>query len=100
MTSTRYAIRSNKHKLQFAFCSTDAVIPSNLKDVDEDFNNDDVQGKLINGYAQTKWVAERLVLNSQIRGLPTVIFRLGILLFNWIFKLFISHTKYYFKEIY
>ncbi|VIO90960.1 oxidoreductase, short chain dehydrogenase/reductase family protein [Brugia malayi] len=59
------------------YLSTDAVIPSNLKDVDEDITNDDVQGKLMNGYAQTKWVAERLVINSQVRGLPTVIFRLG-----------------------
>ncbi|OZC05454.1 NAD-binding protein, partial [Onchocerca flexuosa] len=59
------------------YLSTDAVIPSNLKDVDEDINIEDVRGKLLNGYAQTKWVAERLVLNSQIRGLPTVIFRLG-----------------------
>ncbi|CAG9534692.1 unnamed protein product [Cercopithifilaria johnstoni] len=59
------------------YLSTDGVIPSNLKDVDENTENDDVQGKLINGYAQTKWVAEKLVLNSQIRGLPTVIFRLG-----------------------
>ncbi|VDO38109.1 unnamed protein product, partial [Brugia timori] len=62
------------------YLSTDAVIPSNLKDVDEDITNDDVQGKLMNGYAQTKWVAERLVINSQVRGLPTVIFRLGMLL--------------------
>ncbi|VDM94992.1 unnamed protein product, partial [Onchocerca ochengi] len=59
------------------YLSTDAVIPSNLKDVDEDINNEDVQGKLLNGYAQTKWVAERLVINSQMRGLPTIIFRLG-----------------------
>ncbi|KAL4002395.1 thioester reductase domain protein [Acanthocheilonema viteae] len=59
------------------YLSTDAVIPSNLKDVDEDTENEDVQGKLTNGYAQTKWVAEKLVLNSQIRGFPTVIFRLG-----------------------
>lgn len=36
----------------------------------------------MNGYAQSKWVAEKLVLNSQVRGLPTVIFRLGMLLFN------------------
>lgn len=60
------------------FYSTDAVIPPNLKDVDEDFKNDEVQGKLTSGYAQTKWVAEKLVLNSRMRGLPTVIFRLGI----------------------
>ncbi|MCP9258569.1 Non ribosomal peptide synthase [Dirofilaria immitis] len=68
----------HKNKIKpLYYLSTDAVIPSNLKDVDEDINIDDVQEKLLNGYAQTKWVAERLVLNSQTRGLPTVIFRLG-----------------------
>uniref|UniRef100_A0A915Q4E9 Carrier domain-containing protein n=1 Tax=Setaria digitata TaxID=48799 RepID=A0A915Q4E9_9BILA len=59
------------------YLSTNAVIPPKLGDVDEDFNNENVQGKLFDGYAQTKWVAERLVINSQVRGLPTVIFRLG-----------------------
>lgn len=62
----------------FFKCSTDAVIPPNSKDFHEDTVNDDVQGKLLDGYAQTKWVAEKLVLNSQTRGLPTVILRLGI----------------------
>lgn len=59
------------------YISTDAVIPKNTKNADEDINIENVQGKLLDGYAQTKWVAEKLVLNSQIRGLPTTIYRLG-----------------------
>lgn len=63
-------------------CSTDAVIPRNSKNADEDINIEDVQGKLVDGYAQTKWVAERLVVNSQLRGLPTIIYRLGMLIYD------------------
>jgi thioester reductase-like protein len=32
---------------------------------------------LVNGYAQTKWVVERLVAQAQERGLPAVIYRPG-----------------------
>jgi amino acid adenylation domain-containing protein/thioester reductase-like protein len=31
------------------------------------------------GYAQTKWVAEKLVMAARDRGLPTVIYRLGMI---------------------
>jgi amino acid adenylation domain-containing protein/thioester reductase-like protein len=31
------------------------------------------------GYAQTKWVAEKLVMAARSRGLPTVIYRLGMI---------------------
>lgn len=48
-----------------------------MKDADEDLNIENVEGKLNDGYSQTKWVAERLVTMSQSRGLPATIYRLG-----------------------
>ncbi|MFK0730118.1 MAG: amino acid adenylation domain-containing protein [Gloeotrichia echinulata GP01] len=34
---------------------------------------------LDNGYAQTKWVAEKLVMSAQSRGIPASIYRLGMI---------------------
>lgn len=59
------------------YISTDAVIPSGLKNVDEDFKIENVKEKLVDGYGQSKYVAEQLVKRSQQRGLPTIIYRLG-----------------------
>lgn len=39
----------------------------------------DVPGKLLDGYCQTKWVAEQLVLESARRGLPANVIRIGTL---------------------
>jgi amino acid adenylation domain-containing protein/thioester reductase-like protein len=35
--------------------------------------------KLENGYAQSKWVAEQLVISARDRGIPTCIYRLGMI---------------------
>uniref|UniRef100_A0A914Z115 Thioester reductase (TE) domain-containing protein n=1 Tax=Panagrolaimus superbus TaxID=310955 RepID=A0A914Z115_9BILA len=59
------------------YISTDAVIPAGLKDVDEDFRVEHVKEKLQDGYGQSKYVAEQLVKLSQLRGLPSIIYRLG-----------------------
>lgn len=59
------------------YISTDAVIPTNLKDVPEDFDTSSVKDKLSDGYAQSKYVAEQLVKRSLDRGLPGIIYRLG-----------------------
>lgn len=40
---------------------------------------EDVPEKLLDGYGQTKWVAEQLVLEARHRGLPTRIYRPGTL---------------------
>jgi len=59
------------------YISTDAVIPSGLSKVDEDFKTESVKEKLADGYGQSKYVAEQLVKLSQQRGLPSVVYRLG-----------------------
>uniref|UniRef100_A0A914MEY8 Fatty acid synthase n=1 Tax=Meloidogyne incognita TaxID=6306 RepID=A0A914MEY8_MELIC len=59
------------------YISTDAVFPSGLIDVDEDTPPTDTFEKLVDGYGQTKYVAEQLVLRANYRGLPTIIYRLG-----------------------
>ncbi len=42
----------------------------------EDDSLDQTEG-LLNGYAQSKWVAEKLLMRARERGLPTMIFRVG-----------------------
>ena len=52
----------NKVFYLFFIFSTDAVFPSGLIDVDEDTPPADTYERLIDGYGQTKYVAEQLVL--------------------------------------
>ncbi|CAD5206504.1 unnamed protein product [Bursaphelenchus okinawaensis] len=59
------------------YISTDAVIPQNLHDIDENFDISKVKEKLSDGYSQSKYVAENLVRRSMDRGLPGIIYRLG-----------------------
>ena len=57
--------------------STNAVFPSGLENCREDSSMGDYAQQLEEGYSQSKWVAEQLVLRAQSRGLPVVIYRPG-----------------------
>ncbi|KAI0514892.1 enterobactin synthetase component F [Xylaria bambusicola] len=59
--------------------STNGVLPNSVEGWDEDamVAIKDVPEKLLDGYGQTKWVAEQLVLAAAERGLPARIYRPG-----------------------
>lgn len=62
------------------YVSTNGVLPpSGEKGWPEDtmLDVDDVPTKLLDGYGQTKWVAEQLVLEAGRRGLPVRVHRAG-----------------------
>ena len=71
--------------LTLLFCifpSTDAVFPHGLKDCGEDADMTQYASQLTDGYAQSKWVAEQLVLRAIETGLPAAIYRLGRVLLS------------------
>ncbi|KAI1172073.1 enterobactin synthetase component F [Nemania sp. FL0916] len=59
--------------------STNGVLPNSIEGWTEDamVAIDDVPEKLLDGYGQTKWVAEQLVLEAAKRGLAARIYRPG-----------------------
>ncbi|KAI2628582.1 putative NRPS-like enzyme [Hypoxylon sp. NC1633] len=59
--------------------STNGVLPPSVEGWSEDamLSVDEVPEKLLDGYGQTKWVAEQLVLEAAKRGLPARIYRPG-----------------------
>ncbi|KAI0004446.1 putative NRPS-like enzyme [Xylariaceae sp. FL0662B] len=59
--------------------STNGVLPASVEGWSEDEMLDvkDVPEKLSDGYGQTKWVAEQLILEAGKRGLPARIYRPG-----------------------
>lgn len=59
--------------------STNGVLPPSSEGWSEDtmLSIDEVPEKLLDGYGQTKWVAEQLVLEAGRRGLPVRIYRPG-----------------------
>ncbi|KAJ9141745.1 AMP-binding enzyme [Pleurostoma richardsiae] len=61
--------------------STNGVLPPSKEGWPEDamIGIDDVPTKLMDGYGQTKWVAEQLVQEANRRGLPVRIYRPGTL---------------------
>ncbi|PGH12717.1 hypothetical protein AJ79_04077 [Helicocarpus griseus UAMH5409] len=61
------------------YISTNGVLPPSQKGWSEDTMLDvsEVPEKLLDGYGQTKWVAEQLVLEAGRRGLPVRIMRAG-----------------------
>ena len=61
--------------MRIVSCSTNVVFPEGFQDCTEDANMMTYAEKLHSGYAQTKWVAEQLVLRAQHRGLPAAVYR-------------------------
>jgi thioester reductase-like protein len=61
------------------YVSTNGVLPPSQEGWPEDtmLDVDSVPTKLLDGYGQTKWVAEQLVLEAGRRGLPVRIHRAG-----------------------
>lgn len=59
--------------------STNGVLPNSVEGWSEDamVAIGDVSEKLLDGYGQTKWVAEQLILAAAKRGLPARIYRPG-----------------------
>ncbi|PTB75646.1 NAD(P)-binding protein [Trichoderma longibrachiatum ATCC 18648] len=59
--------------------STNGVLPPSREGWPEDamIDFDDVPTKLQDGYGQTKWVAEKLVVEASRRGIPAKIYRPG-----------------------
>lgn len=78
---TREVLRlAAKNGATVQYVSTNGVLPpSGEKGWSEDTMLDlqDVPEKLLDGYGQTKWVAEQLVLKAGQRGLPVKIHRCG-----------------------
>ncbi|KAL2439043.1 Glycine betaine reductase ATRR [Exophiala dermatitidis] len=61
------------------YVSTNGVLPPSQEGWPEDtmLDVEEVPKKLLDGYGQTKWVAEQLVLEAGRRGLPVKIHRAG-----------------------
>ncbi|XP_054272326.1 uncharacterized protein LOC128992659 [Macrosteles quadrilineatus] len=59
------------------YISTNAVFPDGVKDVEENVDMSLYADVLQNGYGQTKWVAEQLVLEASRKGFPTAVYRCG-----------------------
>ncbi|KAL2060625.1 hypothetical protein VTL71DRAFT_9266 [Oculimacula yallundae] len=61
------------------YVSTNGVLPPSTKAWPESarIDVDDVPDKLVDGYGQTKWVAEELVYEAGARGMPVRILRAG-----------------------
>ena len=54
-----------------------SVFPRGIKGCGESANMSLYSSQLEDGYSQTKWVAEQLVMKAMAAGLPTAIYRLG-----------------------
>ncbi|MDJ0795566.1 MAG: thioester reductase domain-containing protein [Calothrix sp. MO_167.B12] len=54
----------------------ESITTSESPIINENYDLDKVQG-LFRGYAQSKWVAEKLMISARLRGIPTTIYRPG-----------------------
>lgn len=60
--------------------STDGVFPHGLVNCKEEDDISVYSNRLLDGYSQSKWVAEQLMTRARDRGMPVTIYRLGMLL--------------------
>jgi amino acid adenylation domain-containing protein/thioester reductase-like protein len=77
---TREILRLASHSgATVQYISTNGVLPPSDDGWSEDalLDVDDVPEKLVDGYGQTKWVAEKLAHEASARGMPVRIIRLG-----------------------
>jgi len=76
VTNSRYATRVKP----LHYVSTNAVFPSSMKFQKEDEDLTNAWKEIAtdgDGYAQTKWVAEQMVIKARSRGLPCAVYRPG-----------------------
>jgi amino acid adenylation domain-containing protein/thioester reductase-like protein len=59
------------------YVSTNGIFPSDMGPCGEDIELDDLAGAREDGYARSKWVAEKLVREARERGLPVNVYRPG-----------------------
>lgn len=64
-----------KKLLFFSYQSTSDVFAAGMKDCSENANMFGHVEKLKYGYAQSKWLAEQIVMSASQNGLPTIISR-------------------------
>lgn len=71
----------NKVKPVHFISTLDVFQSAYYKDMEVILEADDLTGGegLSDGYAQSKWVAEKLVMAARSRGIPTCIYRLGMI---------------------
>jgi len=80
VAGTREIIRlAGKNGATLHHISTNGVLPASTEGWSEEttLDVDEVVKKLMDGYGQTKWVAEKLVQEAGARGLPVRIYRPG-----------------------
>ncbi|KAL9546134.1 hypothetical protein MBANPS3_006815 [Mucor bainieri] len=87
VVGTLWAMRlaTEQRQKSFHFVSSTSVLdtPAFLETgapVSEDNNLEDGRTGLENGYGQSKWVAEKLILEARSRGMPATIIRPGYIL--------------------
>lgn len=49
-----------------------------MQNCEEEADISGLNDKLIDGYSQSKWVAEQIITSARKRGIPAAIYRLGI----------------------
>ncbi len=59
------------------YVSTNGIFPAGGHRCEEDADIDGLSGARGDGYGQTKWVAEKLVRQAAMRGLPVTVYRPG-----------------------
>jgi thioester reductase-like protein len=73
----RLATHISSSCIPIQYISTISILSA---DIDKEISIDETSpDRLISGYAQSKWVAEKLIVKASHCGLPVVIYRLGLI---------------------